>query len=523
MSRFTCFLAVAGVLLAIAGCSGIESQTTSNVPIVEQKSNGVWYEIFVRSFYDTNGDGIGDLNGVTAKLDYLKELGIGGIWLMPIQPSPSYHGYDVTDFYGVNPQYGTMADFKKLTDEAHKRGIKVILDMVFNHTSSQHPWFVDSAKGKGSAYRSWYLWAEDLGRSTSEPSAAGSGSAWHSRGNDSYMGIFWEGMPDLNFDHPEVRKEMVRVGQFWLKQGADGFRLDAAKHIYGDIARSTPDPLVSERNVAWWKEFRLGLNEVKPGAYLVGEVWDNSPAVLAPYLSALDSVFQFRVGDEIKKAVMSGSAGSLPITLERTYELYAKASGGKFVDAPFLFNHDQDRWMSVTGGDVAKAKLAAAVLLTLPGNPFLYYGEEIGMSGKKPDEWIREPMIWYAGGKSGPGQTRWEPSRYNAGADAPSVEAQQGQAGSLLERYRALIRLRGSSAALRDGGLEAFNAGKGTLLAYVRRTASERVLVIHNLSAVSETVVGQDAKAKLLWGDAGAGVKAGTITVPPMGTVIVKL
>lgn len=244
---------------------------------VDPQPSTVFYEVFVRSFADSNGDGIGDFKGLTRKLDYLNDgnpdtdsdLGIGGIWLMPINPSPSYHGYDVTDYRQINPDYGTLDDFREFLNEAHKRGIKVIMDLVVNHTSKEHPWFKEAAADKSSSYRDWYVWAEDSGTATSGSSAAGSGNPWHSVRGDHYLGIFWEGMPDLNFDNPKVRKEITATGQFWLKQGVDGFRLDAAKHIYEDL-QTDKSQATTDKNVAWWQEFRSGLKEVKPDAYLVG-------------------------------------------------------------------------------------------------------------------------------------------------------------------------------------------------------------------------------------------------------------
>ena len=180
-------------------------------------ASGVWYEIFVRSWYDTDGDGTGDLNGVTAKLDYLKSLGVGGIWLMPINPSPSYHGYDVTDYYTINPQYGTMADFERLLREAHKRHIKVIIDLVINHTSDQHPWF-EAARDPADPHHDWYSWA---GPHTDLHAADAAGSqAWHALGTAHYLGDFSANMPDLDYDTPAVRKEMVKLGQYWLKKAA---------------------------------------------------------------------------------------------------------------------------------------------------------------------------------------------------------------------------------------------------------------------------------------------------------------
>ncbi len=209
----------------------------------------------MRSWADTNGDGIGDLNGVTARLDYLQSLGISGIWLMPINPSPSYHGYDITDYYGINPQYGTLDDFRHLLAEAHKRHIKVIIDLVINHSSDQHPWF-KAARDVSSPYHDWYSWAgphTDL-----DAISAVGGKAWRTAGNAHYLGDFTGAMPDLNYDTPGVRQEMLKLGRYWLRQGVDGFRLDAAQHIYYDFKAQDGDPVVLKKNLAWWSQFRHG-------------------------------------------------------------------------------------------------------------------------------------------------------------------------------------------------------------------------------------------------------------------------
>ncbi|ACS99453.1 alpha-amylase family glycosyl hydrolase [Paenibacillus sp. JDR-2] len=495
---------------------------------VDEQPGTVYYEIFVRSFYDSNGDGIGDLNGVTAKLDYLQQLGVGGIWLMPINPSPSYHGYDVTDYRAVNPDYGTLEDLKKLTVEAHKRGIKVIQDLVVNHTSTEHPWFKEALADPDSPYRSWYHFA-GADEDAKADGAVGS-NPWHlaADGKSKYLGVFWEGMPDLDFDNADVRQELASIGQYWLEQGLDGFRLDAAKHIYGDYASTINSAGIQAANQKWWQEFRSGLSDVKPDAYLVGEVWD-SPVVIAPYLDkGLDSAFDFDLAGKLISAADRERDSDLAFTLGKAYGLYEKSSGGTYVDAPFLSNHDQTRVMTALNGNLAHAKMAAAMLLTLPGNPFIYYGEEIGMAGAKPDEYLREPMVWYASPEGGEGQTNWEQSKYNVAGSAVSVESEQRDAQSLLAWYRMLLKWRSEEPALRDGGIAAYSLKNAVpqVSAYVRATADERVLVLHNLS-------GQPQKAELAGefgsfaelsrkSDNAAELSGGGVTLPPYSSVILK-
>lgn len=475
-----------------------------------ERESGVFYEIFVRSFYDSNGDGIGDLAGVTEKLDYLEGLGISGIWLTPVHPSPSYHGYDVTDYYAINPDFGTMADFERLVAEAHKRNIRVIMDFVVNHTSNKHPWFVESAQGTGSKKRDWYVWAGE-GANTNTASATGE-KAWHPLLGGQYLGIFWEGMPDLNLDNPEVRAEMIRIGQFWLNKGVDGFRLDAAKHIYEDFQGQARQKAISDKNVAWWQEFRAGLNEVNPVAYLVGEVWD-APSVIGPYLDrAFTASFNFDLAGQLLAAAGSESGFDVAFTLGRVHGYYAQVSGGAFEDALFLTNHDQNRVMSQLLGNVDHAKMAAAMLLTLPGRPYIYYGEEIGMQGVKPDERIREPMVWSRG----------------AGAEGGvSVEAQESDPDSLLEHYKKLIHLRKKVPSLTSGAIESFPVPDAGVMAYVRGDGDERVLVLHNLTADAKSVDLADGSGggfqRIVFDSTGSGkLDDSTVTIPGYTTMVLE-
>lgn len=477
------------------GTNNAQAPSSNGSDFIGTRPSTVYYEVFVRSFYDSDGDGIGDFKGLTEKLDYLNDgnpdtdtdLGVEGIWLMPINPSPSYHGYDVTDYRDIHPDYGTMDDFKQFLDEAHKRGIKVIMDLVVNHTSKEHPWFLDAAANKDSEYRDWYIWAEDQNRKTGGSSAAGSGSPWHSARGDHYMGIFWDGMPDLNFDNPDVRQEMNDIGKFWLDLGLDGFRLDAAKHIYEDLITDKSQE-TTDKNVQWWQEFRSSMLEVNPEAYLVGEIWDPSPALIANYLdSALDSGFNFGLAENMLSAAKQEKDNNIAFTLERTYKLFEEKSKGQFIDATFLTNHDKNRVMTQLEGNTDHAKMAAGLMLTLPGNPFIYYGEEIGMTGAKPDESIREPMQWYAGG-AGTGQTTWEPVQFNTGQPGTSVEEQSKDPDSLLSHYRKLIALRQISSALIDGAISEYDSGNDGVIAFIRQNEQESVLVVHNLTGNEQSI-----------------------------------
>lgn len=434
----------------------------------------VFYEIFVQSFYDTDGDGIGDLNGVTARLDYLKDLGVDGIWLLPVHPSPSYHKYDVTDYYGIHPDYGNMDDMKQLLAEAHERDILVLIDMVINHTSSQHPFFKEARKGRDNPYRNYYVWSSNPKIQRQEP------HHWHANGNDpeKYYGFFWKGMPDLNFDNPAVREEMKKIGKYWLEEvGVDGFRLDAIKYIY-------PDSL-SKRNVNWWREYRSSLESTGKDFFLVAEIWDESDFI-APFLDGgVHAAFNFDLSFAIEEMLLSGKDPGIGKLLERINREYSKLSGTHY-DAIFLKNHDQDRIMSLLD-DPRQARLAASILFTLPGIPFIYYGEEIGMLGKKPDEYIREPMVWDLPGKDS-GQTSWIKPRYSVPGKVTPVREQLDDPNSLLSHYRKMISLRKEYGILSGGTVRSMDSFPDDLCAYAVAGEEGEILVIHNLSGETATI-----------------------------------
>jgi len=446
---------------------GIE---TGSTPIGQR----IFYEIFVHAFYDSNGDGIGDLNGITAQLDYLEKLGVNGLWLLPVHPSPSYHKYDVSDYYNIHPDYGSMDDLKILLAEAHKRDIIVLIDMVINHTSSQHPFFTEARKGKGNPFRDYYVWSSDTLLQKENP------WHWHKNpgDNEKYYGFFWKGMPDLNFDKPEVREEMKKIGAFWLTEvGVDGFRLDAIKYIY-------PDSLF-DKNVEWWKEYRASLEETGEDFFLVAEIWDESSFIGSFLNNGVHSAFNFDLSFAIEKMLVDGKDPGLARLFNETHKHYQEVSE-EYLDAIFIKNHDQDRILSLLS-DPRQAKLAASILLTLPGIPFLYYGEEIGMEGKKPDEYIREPMVWDLPDQD-PGQTTWIEPRYSTPERIVPVSQQENDPGSFLSHYKKLIALRKEHVTLATGKVEGLNNINENLCAYIVRGPGEDILVVHNLTDKPENL-----------------------------------
>lgn len=462
------------------------------------------YEIFVRSFADSNGDGIGDIKGMTEKLPYLQDLGIKGVWLMPIHPSPSYHKYDVMDYKGVHEDYGTLEDFKKFVQRAHEHDIKVVIDFVINHTARDHPWFQESMKGPDNPYRDYYVWAkkEDIEDDINKKETALDSDnieQWHEAPDNEelYYGYFWGGMPDLNFDNPEVKREIFEAGKFWLEEvGVDGFRLDAARHIF-------PDERAAD-NHAFWVEFRNEMKRVNPEVYLVGEVWADMETV-APYLSGLPALFNFDMSYKIVEAVQRQSNEEIAEYHAKVMNYY-QGINPNYIDATFITNHDQPRSMSQFDGDVNKGKLAASLLFTLPGAPYLYYGEEIGMLGPKPDPEIREPFLWKEGEKD-VYRTRWIEAKNSNDDTVIPAKVQRDDKESLLNHYKRWVALRYKSEALSEGRIVAVATDNQQMAVWERVGKNERVLVIHNLSNSSQAVSEEVARKydlgnrKIIWGN----------------------
>lgn len=459
----------------------------------------IFYEIFVRSFCDSNGDNIGDLNGITSKLDYLQDLGIEAIWLTPIQPSPSYHKYDVVDYYGIDPEYGTLDDFKSLLSEAHTRGISVIMDLVINHTSANHPWFQESIKGKNNPYRSFYTWKspkeiETLGIATREITPdTWERNPWHQWPNNSekYYGLFWKGMPDLNCDHPPVRQAIYEIGRFWLEMGVDGFRLDAARHIYPEWEE--------HKNYDFWVEFRTEMQKANPKVYLVGEVWTTAEKI-APYFKGLTGNFDFDLSLVIQKIVSKErDTVKLAAMLAKNRAIFAQTNP-RFIDAIMLTNHDQIRIGSMLKGNINHLKVAANLLLTLPGQPYIYYGEEIGMLGKKPDEFIREPFLWdYR--QNDRQRARWMKPKYSKSKTVVPLAGQVNDADSLFNHYKRLIHFRKSNPVLANvhGTIEPLPNIDARIVAFSRKVSDQEVWILHNLSGETVTFTAPYLPTELLF------------------------
>lgn len=437
--------------------------------------NSVTYHIFVRSFCDGNGDGIGDLKGITARWDYLKKLGAEAILISPVFASPSYHKYDVTDYYSLSPEYGNLETFSYFVKDLHEHGFKLILDIPLNHCSNKHPWFVNAAKSTDSEYRDYFIWNDN-------PPAKDK-AQWHLPkdakgkpiGKSYYYGFFSPEMPDWNYDNPKVVEEAKRILKFWIDKGVDGFRLDAAQHIFND----------ANKNIGFWTLISAYVKNLNKSLFLVGEV-NNSFDMVAPYVKPLDACFDFSLAGEIVQTLKTEDASGFTNRMEKIISHYT-ASNKDYRDAIFLTNHDQNRLMSEMSNNMAKAKLAATILLTLPGTPYIYYGEEIGMRGVKPDEYIREPMLFY-NEENDKMRTRWEKPKYSTDKTVVPAYSQIPDDTSLFNHYVRMIQIRNTSNALKFGQFEKSNlCGKG-VLAYYRNYNLQRYMIVCNVTAAPITI-----------------------------------
>lgn len=446
-----------------------------NVAGASWAQNSIGYEIFVRSFYDGNGDGIGDFLGIAEKVDYLKSLNVGFVWLMPFTDSTTYHGYDVTNYQAVNPDYGTLEDFKYMVDVLHQNGIKVVMDYVANHTSSENSWFKQALASKDSKYRDYYFISEDP--------VTGSGWRYNEEYNLYYYGLYDSIMPDLNYNNQAVRDDMKENAKFWIDQGVDGFRLDGANNIDADNLELTH---------SWWQEFTAYVKNRNPNAYVVGECWYSSMEEISEFYADFDSAFNFQAANTIAN-MSNGALKNIVRDLNEGYLLYESSAQATpnipktTLDSIMINNHDMDR-IATRCETLQGAKLAAALQLTLPGTPFIYYGDELGQKGEKPDDNRREPFDWYASAE-GTGMTtmtdKWfNPMKYTIANDGISLEEEQADSNSIFNYYKKLTEIRTENPQFFTGTYDTIGL-ENNLYSYVVSSPNtdEKIMVIHNLDS----------------------------------------
>jgi len=495
--------------------------------------HAVFYEIYPRSFMDSNGDGIGDLNGIAAKLDYLKALGVDAIWIAPCFPSPQVDfGYDVSDYENIDPMYGTLADFDRLQKLGEEHGIKIILDFVVNHTSDQHPWFTDSRSSRTAAKRDWYIWRDGKvpGKDDGPPNNwisnfGGSAWQWDSTTKQYYYHYFYVQQPDLNWRNPAVVDAMYGTTEWWYKRGVAGFRLDAVDSLFEDPAlRDNPvlpgtnefgDPKVENKYTQALPEVHTALQGLrtvanKYNAVLIGETWTDNVAQLKPYYGAANDELQMPMDLLLTKLKFSA-----PVFREHIDAVEATGQWPVFV----IGNHDIVRsWNRYGDGQHNDqiAKAMAAMFLTLRGTPIMYYGEEIGMRNNDPTRredvkdpigrlgWPKEkgrdgertPMQWSSDPNAGfTTGTPWNaiPATYKTYNVADELK----DPNSILNWYKQLLALRRSSPALLDGDYIGLNEKDPNVFSYLRKTATDAVLVVINMSATPQTVSFKLSKQRL--------------------------
>jgi maltose alpha-D-glucosyltransferase / alpha-amylase len=487
----------------------------------------VFYEIHIRAFFDSSDDGSGDLNGLAQKLDYLQWLGVDCIWLLPFYPSPLRDGgYDIADFYDVHPDYGTLEDMRAFVDAAHERGIRVIADLVMNHTSSDHAWFQESRSSRDSPKRDWYVWSDDPGR---YPDARvifvdteTSNWTWDGVASQYYWHRFFHHQPDLNYESPEVQEAMLDVLRFWLELGLDGFRLDAVPYLFEEEGTSCEN---LPRTHAFLRRVRAEIDANYPDRVLLAEA-NQWPEDVVDYFGAGDEchmAFHFPVMPRMFMAVRREEARPIVEILERTPTIPAGAQWGLF-----LRNHDELTLEMVTDderdymyaeyardprmklnlgirrrlaplldGGRDELELMHAILFSLPGSPVLYYGDEIGMGDNVylgDRDGVRTPMQWTADRNGGFSRADFAqlylPPLMDPvfGFASVNVEAQLRSPTSLLRWMRRFIELRKEHPVFGLGTYEVLQPDNPRIFAHVRRHALDTVLCVHNLARSAQAV-----------------------------------
>jgi len=501
--------------------------------VLPSKPDAVWYrdaviyQVHVRAFQDSNGDGIGDFIGLTQRLDYLEQLGIDTLWLMPFFPSPLRDdGYDIADYYSVHPSYGTLDDFKAFLNAAHQRNIRVVVELVLNHTSDQHPWFQESRKSLDNPRRDWYVWSDTDTRYRGVRiifvDTELSNWAWDPVSKSYYWHRFFSHQPDLNFDNPAVREEIWNVMKFWLEMGVDGFRLDAVPYLVEREGTSCEN-LPETHGVL--KELRAKLDQQFPGKMLLAEA-NQWPADLIPYFGNGDEfhmAFHFPLMPRMFMGVRLEDRKPITEILQQTPPI---PDGCQW--CLFLRNHDEltlemvtdlerdymydeyarDRSMRLNVGirrrlapllenDRRRIELMNGLLMSLPGTPIIYYGDEIGMGDNVhlgDRNGVRTPMQW--DGSWNADFSAADPENlYSAlilnpvyGYQVVNVASQQRSPHSLLSWMRRLIQVRKSNPVFGRGSIEFLYPGNHRVLAFLRQLGNETVLAVNNLSSAAQAV-----------------------------------
>lgn len=444
-----------------------------------------YYEIFVMSFYDSDGDGVGDINGVTEKLDYIKNMGFNGIWLMPVMSSPSYHKYDTDDYYKIDPAYGTNEDFQKLLEAAHGKGINVVIDFVINHSSSEHPWFTEAcnylrtipADAEPDSNECPYIDYYHFSKEWKSGYCIVEGTDWY------YEGVFNYTQPDLNFDCNELRTEIMNIAKFWTDMGVDGFRVDAAAHFEESRVEYNSEILAQVYKTC---------QELNPDFYMVSEVWLDESTITNYYESGTPSFFNFDAanseGKIIKTAKGSSTAEKFVNSMLR-YQTDYSAANPDYIDAVFITNHDMTRVANQLTNDADSMKMACGLMMSMQGSAFVYYGEEIGMkSSGSSDENKRIAMYWSdtdtTGIPEGP-----ENADKSIKSNFEAADKQASDPDSLMNYYRRAVQLRNNNPEIARGTMAIVDELTSDNIAVITKEYNgSTIIVIYNTGTEGATV-----------------------------------
>lgn len=507
--------------------TSMEQLNSKNEPDIIDDDYRTCYEVFVHSFYDSNDDGIGDLNGLAKKLDYIQELGCNEIWMMPIMPSPSYHKYDITDYEDIDPQYGTLDDFDNLISKCHDKGINVLIDFVINHTSSEHPWFKAASeyiKSLGAdeepdaavcPYVEYYNFSREVKAGYNKLQ----GTDWY------YESQFVDSMPDLNLENEAVRAEIDKIVGFWIDRGVDGFRLDAVIH-YNDS-----DETQSIDDLAW---IVSDIKSKKEDAYVVGEGWTTYREYAKYYRSGIDSMFDFDMAqqDGYIAKVLNGLSNNGATTYANAItdiDTEIRKYTDSYINAPFYTNHDMGRSAGYYNGDYAseRTKMAQAMNLLMPGNAFLYYGEEIGMRGAANDPAKRLGMLW-SDDSSTEGMCDDPEGAGNVEQENGSYDDQKDDPYSIYNFVKQTISIRNAFPEIARG-TNTFESSLSDdkLCVFTREYNGQKVVMIFNTSQESAKVdvsgLGvSDAVAMLQTSEDAPEYKDGIAEMPAYSVLILK-
>ncbi len=491
------------VTLGLVSCNGSSDFDKLKEEFPKQD---IYYQIFVRSFADSDDDGVGDLNGITNKLDYLSNLGITAVWLTPIHPTITYHGYEIADYYDINPEFGTMEDLQNLIDKADQKGIKIIMDMVFNHTWEGHEWYVDAFNNLDSPYRDYYIFPNNAKPGTSA----------------------YETFPfsrDLNLRSEALQNELTNILKFYLDKGISGFRFDAVKHYF----EKPYDPNYSNNPTfeggMILRNLKQSVIDEYPNAYFIGEYFEYNVSDYRDFYLGADSMLDF----EISRIFQNQAYSTMNSVLNRIYE-NLDSYNPNYIDAPFITNHDLDRFASMNE-NLANQKFAASVLLTLPGNPYIYYGEELGMKGKRLenqtvegyvdsegnligvyDEPRRQPFLW---DQDDSALTTWFPLR-DGNENLARYSQQLEDENSLLNHYQKFIQIRRDNPALMFGNSYIRVLNLPGTISFIRTievdNITQTVLVVHNFTNNSKII--NASVVRNIYG---------TQEIPALGTYIAEI